>query len=227
MAPETTLLSFWILFGGVHVILSSSRVRPRLVGSLGERKFLLAYSTIIVVLFLVMILYFFAHKHSGPLLWSLRDVAVARGLAIVMIGSGFFFLAVGIAPSSSAPTAMSSSGNLAPHGLTRVTRHPGFIGFSLFGLAHCLMNGYLGDIFFFGGFAAWPAIGARDQEKRKLQSAGTEFKHFLAVTSYLPFAAILSGKQRLVLKEVNWKAGLLGLGIFALVLIFHQPLFGP
>ena len=221
------LLLLWLAFGAIHLVMSSRNIRPWLIQRFGDRGFLGFYSSVIVIVFVVMVAYYFSHKHAGPLLWDLKGIPVVRYLSMVLIAFGFFCLAVSIAPSSASPLAMTASGKLSAEGLVRVTRHPGFIGFSLFGLAHCLVNCYLGDIIFFGGFAAWPPVGARDQERRKLATIGKEFADFLAETSYLPFAAILRGRQKLALKEVNWKAGLIGLAIFAVVRFFHRPLFGP
>lgn len=227
MNPVFAVLSLWIVFAAVHLIMSSSGARPRLIRLLGDRGFLAFYSAVIILVFVSMLVYFFQHKHAGPLLWDLQELPLVRYAAMALIAMGFFFLAISIAPSSASPLAMSASGTLTAKGLVRITRHPGFIGFSLFGLAHCLVNGYLGDVIFFGGFAAWPPIGARDQERRKLVTMGKEFADFLAATSYVPFAAVLSGRQKLVWKEVNWKAGVIGLLVFAVVRFFHGPLFGP
>jgi zeta-carotene isomerase len=221
------LLLLWLAFGAVHLTMSSRRIRPGLIKLFGARGFLGFYSSVIVIVFVVMVFYYFGHKHSGPLLWDLRGIPAVSYLAMVLVALGFFCLAVSIAPSSASPLAMTASGMLTAKGLVRVTRHPGFIGFSLFGLAHCMVNGYLGDAIFFGGFAVWPPIGARHQERRKLVTMGKEFADFLAETSHLPFAAVLRGRQKVVLEEVNWKAGAIGLLVFAVVRFFHGPLLGP
>jgi uncharacterized membrane protein len=198
-----------------------------LIERLGEKGFLAFYSTVIIAVFVSMVAYFFQHKHAGPLLWNLAGSPAVRYVSMALVALGFFFLAVSIAPSSASPTAMTATGGFNARGLVRVTRHPGFIGFSLFGLGHCLMNGYLGDVVFFGGFALWPPIGARHQERRKLATQGREFADFLAATSYIPFAAALRGKQKLAWREVNWRAGMIGLVVFGIVRFFHGPLFGP
>ena len=225
--PVLILLFLWFVFGGVHLLMSSGRIRPKLIEYFGNKGFLGLYSSVVIVIFIGMLVYFFNHKHAGPLVWDLQELPPVRYLAITLVALGFFFLGTSIAPSSASPISMNFSKRLDPRGLVRITRHPGFIGFSLFGLAHCFVTGNLGDIVFFGGFAIWPWIGARVQERRKLATSGKEFEDFLAETSYMPFAATLSGRQKLVLKEVNWRAGLIGLAVFAVVRFFHGPLFGP
>jgi uncharacterized membrane protein len=44
-------------------------------------------------------------------------------------------------------------------GIQKVTRHPSFIAFAIFGFAHMLMNGWAGDILFFGSFPALSILG--------------------------------------------------------------------
>ncbi|MEL0083782.1 MAG: NnrU family protein, partial [Gammaproteobacteria bacterium] len=55
---------------------------------------------------------------------------------------------------------------------------------------------------------------------------GEAWDKFTAQTSYLPFMAIITGRNKLVISELNGKAALVGLGLFLLVLYFHQAWFG-
>jgi hypothetical protein len=44
MSATLIIAGWWLLFGGTHMLLSSARVRPRLVDRLGERSFQAVYS---------------------------------------------------------------------------------------------------------------------------------------------------------------------------------------
>ncbi len=48
----------------------------------------------------------------------------------------------------------------------------------------------------------------------------------MARTSNVPFAAILSGKQKLSLGEIGWWRILLAIVLWAVIVYFHQKAFG-
>ena len=52
-------------------------------------------------------------------------------------------------------------------GVLRITRHPLFAGLALWGLAHVLVNGFLSDVVFFGGFPLFSLLGGAHQDARK------------------------------------------------------------
>jgi len=56
--------------------------------------------------------------------------------------------------------AAAGGGGTEPRGILKITRHPSFVAFSLFGIAHILMNGWAGDVIFFGAFS-----GARNHRR--------------------------------------------------------------
>ena len=80
---------------------------------------------------------------------------------------------------------------MEPRGLLKITRHPSFVAFSLFGIAHMLMNGWAGDVIFFGMFPALGIIGGMHQDQRKIRELGDRYRDFVAKTSFVPFAALL------------------------------------
>ena len=55
---------------------------------------------------------------------------------------------------------------------------------------------------------------------------GAAWEVFTAKTSYIPFVAILQGRNRLVLSELSWVGMGAGAAAFVLVLVFHQRWFG-
>ena len=68
-----------------------------------------------------------------------------------------------------------------PRGLLKITRHPAFVGFSLFGIAHMLMNGWAGDVIFFGLFPALGILGGMHQDRRKIRELGDRYREFVAI----------------------------------------------
>jgi uncharacterized membrane protein len=63
-------------------------------------------------------------------------------------------------------------------------------------------------------------------DRRKAATQGEAWKHFAAVTSNLPFAAILSGRNQFKLAEIGWWKIALGLVLYVVFLVFHHRLFG-
>src|SRR5260370_37006825 len=91
-----------------------------------------------------------------------------------------------------APRASSTE----PHGVLKITSHPGFVAFTIFGLAHMLMNGWAGDVLFFGTFPSLGILGGMHQDARKIRDLGERYRGVKAKTSFLPFAALISERAR-------------------------------
>lgn len=218
------MLFWWLLFGGTHILFSSSSVRPQLIARLGYRPFLGVYSVVAIATFLPLVIFYAHHKHAGPQLWlTFGPYLVARDLNLALMAFAFVLLVYG--QVSRPPSAIMVSGTPTAYGLTRITRHPTFAAFFLFGVAHCLVNGYLGDLIFFGGFAAFAWIGAVHQDSRKVVDI-PGYAEFKNETSFIPFGAMFSGKQRLDLGELRWLIVLLAFVLFYLVRAYHPQLFG-
>jgi uncharacterized membrane protein len=227
MKEAFILLFWWLLFGGTHLVLSSSPVRPKLIAAVGERPFLGLYSLVAFATLIPLCWYYGGHKHADPLLW--RTFAgpylylLARDLNLILMALAFVLLVNGLI--SRPPSAMMTSGTPTAYGITRITRHPTFASIFLFGVAHCLVNGALGDLVFFGGFAVFAWVGAWHQDTRKVVEV-PGYAEFKDATSFLPFAAIVSTKQPLNLSELRWQVVLLALIVFYLVRAYHPHLFG-
>lgn len=224
MRESLILLLLWVLFAGSHIVLSSSRVRPKLVERLGLRPFWGLYSFIAFATLIPLVGYYFHHKHAGPQLWTVFGYyLVSRDLNTLLMALAFVFLVGGLVARP--PSGMMTSGIPEPYGLTRITRHPVFAAFFLFGLAHCLMNGTVGDLIFFGGFAVFAWLGAWHQDRRKVVEV-PGYAEFKAATSFLPFAAIISRKQPFPQGELQWGVILIALVVFYVVRAYHPYLFG-
>ena len=87
--------------------------------------------------------------------------------------AAFILLAASLISPSPGAIGGSASGNAGGiRGMLKLTRHPGFVAFSVFGFAHMLMNGWVGDVIFFGTFPALGIIGGLHQDNRKLRELG-------------------------------------------------------
>jgi uncharacterized membrane protein len=222
----TSWIAFWaVLFLGTHLLISSSAVRPRLVVAVGEQLYRGIYSIAAFATLGPLIYEFAYHKHSGPLLWYLRNLAPIRWLAwLLMLAAFIFFVASLINPN---PASLGAPANRdSPTGILKVSRHPGFVAFCGFGIAHLLMNGWAGDAIFFATFPALGIIGGLHQDSRKLGEIGDRYREFKASTSFFPFAALLSGRQRLTRADIPWTAIGLGALVTIAIILLHPMIFG-
>lgn len=209
-----------------HFFLSWEPVRKPIIAAVGERPFRGLYSVVALATFIPLVVVFAHHKHAGPMLWNLRGVAPVRWLVwLLMLAALVIFVASFITPSLASIGAPASEE--APHGILKLTRHPTFVALSIFGLAHILMNAWIGDVVFFGTFPALGIAGGLHQDRRMLREMGERYRRFMAQTSFFPGAALLDGRQRLELRaDVPWRALAIGVMFFVVLIAFHHELFG-
>jgi uncharacterized membrane protein len=222
----TLLIAFWaVAFVATHLVIASAAVRPRMVAALGEQAYRGVYSLVGFATLIPLIIEFARHKHSGPLLWYLRDVAPIRWLVwLLMLVALILFVASLVNPNPAALGAPGAAG--APRGVLKLTRHPNFVAFILFGLAHMLMNGWAGDVIFFGMFPVIGILGGLHQDRRKLREIGERYREFMAQTSFMPGAAILDGRQRWERSDTPWLALAAGAALTLVLVVLHPLIFG-
>lgn len=208
-----------------HLIISSSAVRARLVSAVGEQPYRGIYSMVAFATLGPLIYEFACNKHAGPMLWYLRADAPIRWFAwILMLAALILLVGSFINPNPGGIGAPSNGSE--PRELLKITRHPGLVGFSLFGIAHMLMNGSAGDVIFFGMFPALGILGGMHQDRRKLRELGDSYREFLAKTSFMPFAALISGRVRWSSGDMPWAAICTGVVLTAALIALHPMIFG-
>jgi uncharacterized membrane protein len=222
----TVWIAFWaVSFLASHLIISSSVVRPRLISAVGEQPYRGLYSLVAFATLGPLIYEFARNKHAGRLLWYLRDDAPVRWLTwFLMLAALILFVGAFINPN---PGGMAAPANRSePRGMLKITRHPSFIAFGLFGIAHVLMNGSAGDVIFFGTFPALGIIGAMHQDQRKLRDLGESYREFMAKTSITPFAALISGRVKWASGDMPWASIGAGVVLTVAIVALHPMIFG-
>jgi uncharacterized membrane protein len=222
----TVWIALWAaLFLVSHLVISSSAVRDRLIAAVGEQPYRGIYSIVAFATLGPLIYEFARNKHAGPLLWYLRADAPMRWIAwTLMLAALILFVGSFINPN---PAGMApSAGGSEPRGTLKITRHPSFVAFSLFGIAHMLMNGWAGDVIFFGMFPALGIIGGMHQDQRKIRELGDRYRELVAKTSFLPFAALIGGRVRWTGDDMPWAAIGAGLVLTVALVALHPTIFG-
>lgn len=225
MTPVGWIALWAALFVLSHLVISAAAVRPRLMAALGENAYRGIYSLVAFATLGPLIYEFASNKHAGPMLWFIRQDDPVRWLVwLLMLLAFVFFVASLIDPNPASLGAPRGSGHA--HGILKITRHPGFVAFSLFGLAHILMNGWLGDIIFFGMFPVLGVLGGVHQDQRKLGELGETYRQLMAETSFIPFGAILSRRQRFTFGDVPWIGIAGGAAVTITIVALHPIIFG-
>ena len=162
------------------------------------------------------------------MLWNLRDIPMVRYLVwLLMLLSLIILIAGFITPNPGAMGAQEADKRASSaRGILKISRHPGFVAFSTFGFAHMLMNGFLGDLIFFGTFPALSIIGGFHQDARKEAQLGNSYKSLEASTSFFPALAIVQGRQHWTASDMPWIAIAIGIAVTAIIVWLHPALFG-
>lgn len=223
MQDWLAIVLLWLLFAATHMGMSSRRLRPVFVDRFGRGGFMGVYSLVALIVFVPLVWVWLDALHSGPALWVLVDHTVVRWVAMVLA-------AVGVIGAVSAyfqisPVAFVPGIPATALGLTRITRHPLFMFAALWAFAHCLLFGFATDLAFFGGFVVFGIVGCAHQDARKLAEEPERFGPFMQETSLLPFVAILSGRNKLVLGELPLLGMAVGLVMAIGLYLLHPVMF--
>jgi uncharacterized membrane protein len=105
-----------------------------------------------------------------------------------------------------------------PVGMYRVTAVPGSLGVLLWALVHLLNLGEARAVVVFAGLAIMTLIALL----KHLAVAGPAYRE----VGWLPFAAIVSGRQTLLWREIGWWRVGLALLIYAITLHLHPIVIG-
>ena len=224
MAATVQVLLWWIAFAGSHTVLSHPPVRSALTARFGEQPFLGLYSLVAFATFVPLVWTFFASRavRAVPLATFL-GVPGLRWLTILLMLVAVTLLVLAfVRPNPISPLMGKSAGAT---GVLRITRHPLFMAFALFGLAHLLVNPAAIDRVFFGGMLAYSLLGAAHQDWRKREAADADMRRYFEETSFFPFVAIVAGRNRLEPRELPLPALAAAAVLFVLVFAFHHRFF--
>ncbi|MDX1497545.1 MAG: NnrU family protein [Salinisphaeraceae bacterium] len=219
MSVSLWILFWWALFALSHTLIAE--YRAAFINRLGKLGYSLFYNAVSFATFIPIVGLYIQNPHGGGLLYAPPPWLQTLGMGLATFGIALLPAAL----FKASPVSMIP-GNPTARGLIRITRHPLFMGFALWGLGHCLILGYTNDLLFFGGFAAFAVIGAAHQDSRKRRQDGERLGALYAETSLLPFGAIFAGRNKLVLGEIPWL--LLGIGLALAFLLYrlHPLMFG-
>ncbi|MGE0741520.1 MAG: NnrU family protein [Hyphomonadaceae bacterium] len=218
-------------FALIHVGVSATGLRAALVGRIGEGPYRGLFSLASLALLAAMI-YFYGEVRADPfdplnapmwaspawLAWPARVLALA-GVTLAVAG----LLTPGPTFIGFEKKALATPE--PAHGVLRLTRNPFLWGISLWAAGHLLANGERVAVMLFGVLGLMVILGSRSID-RKAQARDPEgWARFEAVSSNIPFAAIVQGRNRLAVGEMWWRL-LVGLAAAFAIAWAHAAAFG-
>jgi uncharacterized membrane protein len=221
----TSLIMGTSFFVGIHLFISGTKLRDTITDRIGEKPYLGLFSL----------------ASAGSIFWMCSGYASSPTVelwgfvpgtwtfaAVVTMPIAFFFAVVGITTPS--PTAVGAEGLLdgddPVRGILRITRHPFLWGVAIWAATHIVANGDVASVIFFGGFLALTLFGTRAIDGKRARKLGDKWQDFALATSNLPFAAIVTGRNRLVVSELlSWRLAAAA-AAYTAIYIYHGSLFG-
>lgn len=217
------LLLAALFFVAVHLGVAGTTLRDRIVAATGLRAYMVGFSVASVA----GIVWLVSAYRAAPYVEAWGQLEWWKPAAIVLMLPTFLLVVIGLATPN--PTAVGQDGivDRAPQGIVRVTRHPFLAGVALWALVHLIGNGDVASFLLFGSLGLVAAAGtAVIDAKRRRALGGPAWDQFASRTSIVPFAAILGGRNTLVLGEIGgWRVAA-GVVAYALMLGGHAHLIG-
>ena len=216
------LIAACLLFLTMHWLVSGGPLRTPMVNILGENlfKILFALITILNLVWMGVAYSNAAYEPTWGVLTGLQPVT------IIIMFVACIMLPMSIMDKNPTLLGLVSPENVKAKGMLRVTRHAGLIALGLWGVAHFIIKGDWASHIMFGTIAFEGLIGPLNLDRKYKARYGQAWDKFAAQTSYLPMGAIFSGRNKLVLQELNKWGLALGVFLFITLLYFHQGWFG-
>jgi len=217
-----SLIAACLFFLGMHWIISGSPLRAYIVNILGENVFKILFSLSIFAALTWMALAFSAAPYLPT--WGTADAL--KPISLILMFFVFLLLPMSIFDKNPTLMGLVPPDQVTARGMVRITRHAGLIALGLWGLAHFIINGDWASHLLYGTIAFEGLIAPMNLDRKYRARYGESWDKFTSQTSYLPFIAIMSGRNKLVLSELNIWGALIGIVLFVTVLYFHQSWFG-
>lgn len=225
------LIEAAVVFLAIHLLIAGTPVRDAIVGVIGEKIYmgLFALTSLGVIVWMAI-----AFNAAGAAPGSAGDPFLydlgrgAHDSAILFVAIAFLIGVPGLLsanPTSARYKDMTPSPDLAT-GVLRITRHPFLWGAVLWSLVHLAANGDQASVIFFGTFLILSLAGTISIDAKRKRKLGAAWDEFAAKTSNIPFAAILSGRNKFSAREYfDWRFAA-ALILFVIILFGHVYLFG-
>ncbi len=205
------LLAFAVLHSGGAALRGWGEAR------IGARLWRLLFAALSIPAAVVVVGYFLTHRYDGLRLWNLQDQPWIVPLVWGGTAISFFFLYPATYNLLEIPAVLQPQVRLYTTGIIRISRHPQAVGQVLWCATHLLWIGTSFTAVACIGLISHHLFAVWHGDRRLASRFGEAFEELKASTSVLPFAAVLDGRQQLVLTEFLRPAQLgiaIAIGVF-------------
>lgn len=213
-----------LAFIGFHLV-PSSPVRGLTVRRFGEAAYLIGFSTISLLTIIWLVVAFFDAPRGAPL-WSPGPVWVWAQALLMLFALGLVTGGLGVQNPSAIGQGKAVARADISKGIFAITRHPVMWGAAIWGLTHIAAQPNLRGLLFFGAIVVVALLGSWRQEQRKAREWGEAWARWRAKTSFVPFAAILAGRNRLNFRAIGYHLLVAAVLLWVGLLHGHGWLFG-
>jgi uncharacterized membrane protein len=224
----TSLIAAALFFVLLHLVVSGTRVRDGLVARIGQGPYMGLFS-VASIAGLAWFGFAFAQARGetwNVAYWTVGDAS--RQVQLVLQLLAMLLIVPGLTTPN--PTSVRQEGALdrpdVVKGMLRITRHPFLWGVAVWAFGHLIVNGDRASLILFGTMLVLALFGTASIDAKRRRALGSVYDSFVAQTSNVPFAAILSGRQKLSLGEIGWWRIALAVVVWAVLLFVHPWLFG-
>ena len=225
MQPTLIIALLSALFVATHIGMATARTRAWMVSRLGEKRFVVLYSAVASAQFGLLLAYYAAHRFDGAAGLRLGAAPAIRWALIAVIAVGITLMGGSLAGYPDSPFSPLAHNFREPYGIERITRHGFSAGTFMLGGAHALLASHLNGTIVFSSLAVLAVAGARHQDGKLLQRGGEAYKHYLETTSMVPFAAIVSGRQRIAWPELPIRVLTIAFAVAVTLRLIHDWIF--
>jgi uncharacterized membrane protein len=211
-----------IFFAGLHLGISGTAIRDRLVAALSLNAYrgLFSIASAGGMIWLVA-----AYIHAPQIVtWGVPQWW--KPVAILLMLPAFVLAILGLRTPNPAAVGMEGLAAQSPKGIVRVTRHPLLLGIGLWALVHLVANGDAASFLFFGALAITALAGTVSIDAKRRRALGPSWQSFAAQTSVVPFAAIAAGRTRFTMSEIAPWRWAVAIAAYILFLGGHSHIFG-
>lgn len=228
----TQLMAAAALFFAIHILVSGTRLRDVLVGSIGEKIYMGAFSltSLGAIVWLAMSYNASVASAENVIYWQAPAGLLHSGGIILLVAS-FFAVAGLTSPGPSGAggdVAVAQSDDPASlvKGIHAVTRHPFLWGAVLWSAFHLGVNGDRASQIFFGTFFLVSLLGTFSIDAKRKRALGEKWDAYANASSNIPFIALLRSRASFSLAELGWWRIVAGLLVFGGLFVAHEWLFG-
>jgi uncharacterized membrane protein len=177
-----------------HLALGLPPLRPRLIEALGESRFLALFSAL-AALSLFAVAFGLATSVLEPREPAAPSPAYVRLTVGLISGSGFVLALLGLMHYPRSPMALFRTQIRPASGVQLITRHPFFVGFAIWALAHASIASTGATCVFFISIGLFSLSGALIQDWKLAKKWGAPYRDYCQRTSFLPFVAMVRDRR--------------------------------